>query len=370
MRKTISLLFIVIALACTDKKATVISVSNTSSLERINELAEIDLESITDIFKDKDFVITDHQEQQIPYQITYDKKIIFPVTLKEHEVANFYVKAGKPNDYRTIVYGKHYPERLDDIAWENDKIAFRTYGPALQATGERAFGYDIWVKRVSELVVEKRYEDELVNSISYHVDNGNGLDFYSVGPTLGAGTSALLSNDTIVFPYCYDTYEIVDNGPLRFTVKLTYKPLVIGDDSNVIETRIISLDAGSQLNKITLSYTNLSKATPIVTGIVTHASEEYQVNKEVGYIAYAEANDPVNGQIYVGAAFPMPIDDAKVAHKHVLAISHYTPGSHYTYYAGGGWNKWGFNNPINWYNYMNNFAQKIKEPLKVVGGTR
>jgi len=30
------------------------------------------------------------------------------------------------------------------VAWENDRIAFRTYGPALQATGEKAVGYDIW----------------------------------------------------------------------------------------------------------------------------------------------------------------------------------------------------------------------------------
>lgn len=81
------------------------------------------------------------------------------------------------------------------------------YGPALQATGERAFGYDVWVKSVREPVVEARYAselnpetmeqiaklkktnpqaaDELYRSVSYHVDHGNGLDCYKVGPTLG-----------------------------------------------------------------------------------------------------------------------------------------------------------------------------------------
>ncbi|MDR0430108.1 MAG: DUF4861 domain-containing protein [Tannerellaceae bacterium] len=402
MRKITGLLLIISVLAaCNNKKTIIISVSNTSSLERTNELAEIEAESISAILGDESFVITDHKGNQVPYQITYDKKIIFPVTLQEHALANYYVEAGKPNNYTTIACGKHYPERLDDIAWENDKIAFRTYGPALQATGERAFGYDIWVKRVSEPVVEKRYATELnpetkakieevrktdkeaaqalAHSVSYHIDHGNGLDFYSVGPTLGAGTSALLSGDTIIYPYCYKTYEILDNGPLRFTVKLTYNPFVVGDDPNVIETRIISLDAGSQLNKITLSFANLSKTTPIATGIVMHEpSNEYQINKETGYIAYAEHNDPENGQIYVGVAFPTPIHDANIfkfsdkekkernASGHVLAITDYPPGSNYTYYAGGGWSRWGFANAISWYNDMNNFARKIKNPLHIV----
>lgn len=80
-------------------------------------------------------------------------------------------------------------------------------------------------------------------SVSYHVDHGNGLDCYKVGPTLGGGTAALMSGDSIIYPYCYATQEILDNGPLRFTVKLVYNPLTVKDNSDVIETRLISLDA-------------------------------------------------------------------------------------------------------------------------------
>ena len=106
-------------------------------------------------------------------------------------------------------------------------------------TGERAFGYDIWTKyNTTEPVVEARYEgelnsdmkakiaelgktdpkaaQELYRSVSYHVDHGNGLDCYKVGPTLGGGTTALMAGDTIVYPYCYATQEILDNGPFAF----------------------------------------------------------------------------------------------------------------------------------------------------------
>ena len=102
---------------------------------------------------------------------------------------------------------------MDDIAWENDKAAYRAYGPALEASGERAWGYDVFTKSVSEPVVEMRYAreldpqarakisawrkegrkeqaDSLAQAISYHVDHGNGMDCYSVGPTLGGGTAA------------------------------------------------------------------------------------------------------------------------------------------------------------------------------------
>ncbi len=378
MKQIIYLLLIALTFACSSDNGKTISISNTSDFERTNEIVELDYATITDLFKEGQFIIADLNGKEIPYQITYDKKLIFPVKVKAHEVINYTIKEGKPRSYETVTYAKHYPERLDDIAWENDRIAFRTYGPALQATGERAFGYDVWVKSVPQLVVEDRYYQELTNGISYHTDHGNGLDYYSVGPTLGAGTSALLSDGNIVYPYCYKTYDIIDNGPLRMTVKLTYHPLTVGDDANVIETRIISLDAGSQLNKFIVSFDNLSKQTPIVTGIVLHEpSNDYQTDVQNGFIAYADPVDPVNGQIYVGAVFPDKLEEAQAvmfsdeekkdrkANGHVLAISNYIPGSNYTYYAGAGWSKYGFETSASWYRHVHDFSKKIKEPLEV-----
>ena len=62
--------------------------------------------------------------------------------------------------------------------------------------------------------------DELVRTFSYHIDHGYGMDCYAVGPTLGAGVSALMVNDTIIYPWCYKTQEVLDNGPLRFTIEV------------------------------------------------------------------------------------------------------------------------------------------------------
>lgn len=402
MKRLTALFLLAILFACTDKNDRLIEVKNPSAADRQNEITELSAGAVLMIqakYGDA-FIIKDRENKEVPYQLTHDGKLIFPVSVGANESVMYTVQEGTPQTYATITCGKHYPQRVDDVAWENDRVAFRTYGPALQATGERAFGYDIWTKRVSHPVVEARYDKELnpetlakiaelrktdpkaagelYNSVSYHIDHGDGLDYYSVGPTLGCGTSALMPEGQIVYPYCYKTYEILDNGPLRFTVKLTYHPLTVGEDSNVIETRVISLDAGSQLNKAVISYANLSKATPVVTGLVIHEpSDVHQANTPSGYIAYADPKDPVNGQVYVGAVFPDDVKETKPvyfsddekkdrkANGHVLAISEYTPGIEYTYYFGGGWSQWGFKTAEDWFDYVKAYANKVRNPLQV-----
>ena len=52
--------------------------------------------------------------------------------------------------------------------------------------------------------------------------------------------------------------------------KLEFTPLTVKGDSTVVETRLITLDAGSHLNKTVVSYSNLKETLPIVAGIVLH----------------------------------------------------------------------------------------------------
>ena len=72
-------------------------------------------------------------------------------------------------------------------------------------------------------------------------------------------------------PLYLDVYKRqLDNGPLRFTVKLEFNPLAVKGDTAVVETSLITLDAGSHLNRTAVSYSNLKESLPIVTGIVLH----------------------------------------------------------------------------------------------------
>lgn len=395
---------IVLLQACSTADVVKVEVSNTTDLVRINEMVELDYGVVAEqlqLEEGSTIVVLDNKGEQVPYQVTFDDKLIFQAgELEPHSDRAYIVCVGVPDTFDVRATGAHYPERVDDIAWENGCIAFRAYGPALQASGERAYGYDAWVKRVDYPVVADRYAAELnpetvaeiarlksfapdsaaalYNSVSYHVDHGNGLDYYKVGPTLGAGTAALVdAAGVIVYPYCYEDFEILDNGPLRFTVSLRYRPFVLGNDT-VVETRVITLDEGSQLNRIDVVYHNLKSPTPMVSGIVLHDVDGVmEYDSEAAYAAYAEPADSVNGQIYLGMAYATPVQSAspvyfdeqeradRGAEGHLLMERMYVPGETVTYYAGAGWSKWGFDTPQDWFVYMKYFAATLSTPLEV-----
>lgn len=393
-------------LACNESKTVTVTITNPLAMERSGEMVEVPMAEVSaklNLADTAQVVVLDAENQQVPYQITYDEKLIFPATVAANAATTYTIQAGTPIAVELKVCGRQYPERMDDMAWENDLVAFRAYGPALQARGERGFGYDLFTKyNTTEPVLETFYQNELNKdvrarmaelqktdpkaaadlgrSISYHIDHGYGMDCYAVGPTLGAGVAALMVGDTILYPWCYNTQEVLDNGPLRFTVKLEFTPLTVKGDTSVIETRVITLDAGSHLNRTAVSYTNLQETLPITTGIVLHEPDGAVVADAAnGYITYVDpTTGPGNGKILMGAAFPATVKEAKTvlfpaeekkqrnnADGHVLAISDYEPGSEYVYYWGFAWDKADIKTPEAWNRYMAEFAQKVRKPLEV-----
>lgn len=392
--------------ACSESRTVTVTVTNPLAMERSGEMVEVSMAEISSRLNLADtaqIVVLNAEGEQVPYQVTYDGTLIFPVAVAANASTVYTIRTGVPTDVQVKACGRQYPERMDDMAWENDLVAFRAYGPALQARGERGFGYDLFTKyNTTEPVLETFYEkevnkevraniaelrktdptaaDELSRSISYHIDHGFGMDCYAVGPTLGAGVAALMVNDTIVYPWCYKTHEVLDNGPLRFTVKLEFTPLNVGSDTAVIETRLITLDAGSHLNKTAVSYSNLKEALPVVTGIVLHEPDSAVVADAAnGYITYADpTTGPDNGKIFIGAAFPAMVKEAKTAlfpeeekkrrngaYGHVLAVSDYEPGADYVYYWGFAWSRADIKTADTWNRYVADFAQKVRNPLAV-----
>ena len=392
--------------ACNDSRTVTVTVTNPLAMERSNEIVEVSMETVTDrlgLADTAQIVVLNADGQQVPYQITYDGKVIFPAAIAAGGTATYTIQTGTPEAFDVKACGRCYPERMDDMAWENDLVAFRAYGPALQAKGERGFGYDLFTKyNTTEPMLEAMYAKELDKETlakiaelkktdpkaaaelsrerSYHIDHGYGMDCYAVGPTLGAGVAALMVNDTIIYPWCYKNQEILDNGPLRFTVKLEFTPLTVKGDSTVVETRLITLDAGSHLNKTVVSYSNLKETLPIVAGIVLHEPDGAVVADAAnGYITYVDpTTGPDNGKIFMGAAVPAVVKDAKTvlfsekekkernnADGHVLAVSDYEPGSEYVYYWGFAWDKADIKTADAWNRYMADFAQKVRNPLTV-----
>lgn len=374
-----------------------VTISNPTGTDRHPEMVEVSLEDVLanlSLEEGENFILKDTEGNELPYQITYDGNVIFQVTMMADQEQTYKFAKGTPQETESLVFGKHYADKDDDFAWENDKVGFRVYGHKLDV----ASGYDLFCKRGTHLpVLEQLYANEVYSSdawkryyelmainkedafrfkmdtLSYHVDHGYGMDVYAVGPTLGAGIAALMDNETISYPYCYETYEVLDNGPLRFTVKFTFRPIACGQNKDVIETRIISLDAGSHLNRTKVSYANLSEPKEIVAGIILREDGgQWAADAEKGYISYpAPTQNPDttqvvnNGIIYVGHVYPKEVKKAHESHGHILTRSDYSPESEFTYYWGFGWDHADILSRDQWNAYLETYASMVRNPLNI-----
>lgn len=371
---TVIIVLSVIFIGCDfSKKELTVKLNNPTSIERKNEIVEIPWDQVKEqlvLTDGQQIIVADAQGQQVPYQLTTNgnenpESLIFPVTVAANDSVTYRIAIGTPESFDPLVYGRLVPERKDDFAWENNRLAFRVYGPALKATGEISNGMDVWVKSTEELIIDKWYKNDLAGVASYHVDHGEGLDFYKVGRTLGLGMTAPVDNDTLCLGDNFVTAEILDNGPLRFTFKLTYDPYKAGNHE-IKETRIISLDAYSYFNKVTNIFEADTNLLTVATGIVMEKDKPeitYGVNS--GIIAYETPGDETNGTIYTAAIHPVGFGSIKIANDHYLGINSYTPGAPYIYYTGGGWSKAGFNGFDAWTEFVKSEKAKIDQPLQI-----
>lgn len=388
--------------------------------------------------KGEAYIVKNKRGQQIGSQITHDGFLLIDASVRPHGSATYYVSIGKPYQQKVWTTGALYKIRKDDIAWEYDRCAYRVYGPSLQKTGERSFGTDIWVKNTPDTVVYERYVKDRNGNIkgdkidakvrtllkqektlesqtkneknktkvaklevqlktiqahrkslqtesnevdiltSFHLDHGNGLDPYRVGATLGLGAPSLMVGKNQVLPYCYKDYRILDNGPLRFTVELTYNPSTVGNMKNVVEHRIISLDKGSNFNKMTVWYNGLTTPTDFATGFPIHEEDTESKTFAKDYVSYADPTDNIevnNSQVFVGVLFPEGIDNTYYQlfdKKHDGAIGHalglkrgLKNQQQYSYYFGAAWSKYDVKSYAEWQIRIKGFLDAQKSPLRV-----
>ncbi len=360
-------------------KTNYLSIYNPAPVDRMGCVAEIDASALGNQFEKGGFVITDVEGREVPYQITYDNKLLVETDVKAGDRVKLKVKAGTPQAYDTVCVGQIRLDFQDDFTWENDRGGYRLYGPAYRKDGGNVGGYDVWTKSVPYPILSKRYFDQFQRGISYHKDQGTGMDAYTVGRTLGAGMNALVADGEIAYPCAYEKCEILDNGPLRTTARITCYPETIGRDNGVVEVRVITLDKGSWLNRTTVNYNGLSGDMPMVTGIVVHKQNKngYYIDPSCRFISYADVTDSPsagNGVIYIGVVNVEQPDSSTLqpmepnvgpAVGQVVNTTTYRKGSPYTYYWGAGWSKGGVICAQQWDKYLEDFHTLLKYPLVV-----
>ena len=202
-------------------KGVEVSVENPTASERVNETVEVAWTAVAEHhpgITPAEVVVKNCQGEEIPSQVIYageeePQAVIFQATVEGNGKACYTIVKGTPAAYPSKAFGRIVPERYDDYAWENNLVAYRLYGPALETSPEKLItpGIDVWVKCTEKLVIDEWYAKG-----DYHHNYGDGMDCYKVGRTLGGGASVpMVGGKFWPMEHNYATAKTLDNGPIR-----------------------------------------------------------------------------------------------------------------------------------------------------------
>lgn len=358
-----------------------ISVKNTLDFDR-QEVVAIKLADLR-VKEHTHWVAKSGNEQLLSQLVDTDAdsiadELIFLASLKAGETKTFVIestanKADVKSELST--YSRFVPERTDDYAWENDLVAFRTYGPEAQRmaeAGEKAgtlsSGLDCWLKRVNYPVIDKWYKKNAEGG-SYHKDDGEGYDPYHVGISRGCGGIGVWKNDSLYVSRNFVAWKKIADGPVRNIFELTYAPWQ-ADGISINETKRITIDLGNQLYKVE-DMINASGSLPNVTiGITLHdAKGRTHADTVKGTFSYWEPIDDseIGTGVVVDPSQIIGHSDYRTRKKDLSQLYIMTkPENKVIYYTGFAWKKAGLiQSESEWNDYLARFAQRIATPLEV-----
>jgi hypothetical protein len=384
--KTLSCLVLVSLLfSCNQKeKTTIITVKNSLEFERSFETVEIKKSTLNiDDFSTIGIKNLKTGELQITQLVDIDgdgsmDEILFQPKIAANSEAKFEIVT-ITEDQKTkaeeLCYSRFVPERTDDYTWENNKVAFRVYGPVAQKMmednikgGTLSSGVDAWLKRVEYPVINKWYKETLVDKTgSYHEDTGEGLDDFHVGVSRGVGGIAVKVDSTYYYSKNYTKWRTITTGPIRTSFYLEYENWD-ADGNTIKESKTISLDLGNNFSKFS---TNIEGSNQISAGLTLHEKDgKITGNTKNGWVSYwqphgdSELGTAIIADKNTFSGFEHYNVDAKDLSNGYAHLN--VKDNKVVYYAGFGWLKSKqFESKKDWETYLTQFSKQINNPLKV-----
>lgn len=363
-------------------------IKNNSNYERTNETVAIPI----DVLKSKnvDFsqtLVIEELSSGMFYATQLSKadgsdsvnQLLFQPEIKPNAIEAFSVRPLKKGEVAPSTsincYSRFVPERIDDYAWENDKVAFRVYGPEAQRLvevgkyGTLSSGIDCWLKKVDYLIIDKWYK-KAKNGGSYHKDEGEGLDSYHVGGSRGCGGTGMLDENTNIFYASknYTSWEKIEDGNIRGSFKLWYEPWIAGKDT-IHEVKYFTFDKGSNFTRVEITLTG---AESLWAGITLHnKTGEITYDKNEGWFNHWEVIEgtELNTAIVVNPKYIIDYKEYTVDKPdesnllvHLKAID-----GKVVYYTGFYWKESGqFQDSDDWFNHLTKMSNQISNPLRII----
>ena len=369
-----------------NKKEKIITVTNTLNLPRSFETVEISKQKLgiksDSIFK-KMGIVEAKTGKVVLFQHFdsnndgFEDVILFQPDVKPNSSKKYIVKVLNPKpQFKSKVFSRFVPERTDDYAWENDRVAFRTFGPEAQQMieqnipgGTLTSGIDCWMKKVDYPIINKWYEKSIKGTGTYHVDTGEGFDNYHVGASRGCGGIGVWKNDSLWTSKNFTVWKRLANGPIRTSFELSYADWKAGGEK-INEKKVISLDLGSNLTCVDVTI----KGTDVITaGITLHENGgDISTDAKNGWFNYWEPHPDMNYEM--GTAIVVAPNYFKAYKEHLsktkdfshLFVDMKVLNNKTRYYTGFFWTGSNqFKNQKGWENYLTDFTIKLKNPLKV-----
>ncbi|MEN8826688.1 MAG: DUF4861 family protein [Wenyingzhuangia sp.] len=273
-----------------------------------------------------------------------------------------------------LCYSRFVPERTDDYTWENNKVAFRVYGPVAQKMieegirgGTLSSGVDAWLKRVEYPIINEWYKGNDTEHGYYHHDHGQGLDNFHVGTSRGVGGIAVKVDTTFYLSKNYTKWRTITTGPIRTSFYLEYENWEAGG-KHIKESKIVSLDLGHNLSKFN---TSIEGTKTIHAGLTLHEKDGVVTgNNKKGWVSYWQPH----ADSEIGTAILAPKGTFKNyetydTERRDLSNAYAelnVKDNNVVYYAGFGWLKSKqFKDKEDWENYLNQFSRQINNPLVV-----
>ena len=260
------------------------------------------------------------------------------------------VLACSPKKEEVKVMARAVPERADDFVFENDLIAGRFYGEALEGNPTSP-GIDIWVKLPGKLVADEWYEHAVNEDPDYYHHNHGGKDCYKVAVSLGGGASAPFIGGEIRFPATnYRSCEVLEQTPSRVRFALEYPAWEAVEGVPVSLRKEVTLEAGSYFAEVADYYTfpdSLGTLT-IAAGIKLHGAQgtvESTHQGEGSFAIWEHASDqsiePEDGMVGVAV---VALQDNCVAEchpdlDHAIVVGSVRSGEAFRYRFGSCWSK-------------------------------
>lgn len=386
MKKIALFLSILCCFSCAEKSSEVLSVTvkNSLDIDRAFETVEVDITEVEFNGQSLEVVHSETNEILISQIVDYDGKVgidrvlIFQPEIQANSEATFKINIipaeEKPDSTSMRCYSRFVPERTDDYAWENNKVAFRTFGPVAQQMiedgikgGTLTSGMDAWLKRVEYPIINKWYAKDAIEKGAYHKDTGEGLDNFHVGVSRGVGGIAVKTDSTYAVSKNFTNYKTITNGPIRTSFILDYANWD-ANGKTIQERKHIMLDYGQNLTRHIVQLKGTDK---VSIGLTLHKNDgEVTTDKVEGWMSYWEPFD--DSELGQGVVLANPqsilnfdnyVTDKKDQSN--LYVESNVSGA-IEYYAGFGWKKSGqFQSKEEWNNYLSRFSKCLNHPLEV-----